>query len=76
MSRIPPKVSFITPYEYHEYPKWLHSEGKLSVLVQNEAEEAAALGKKPAANKLMTFVEEVQESDPVPKRRGRPARDK
>lgn len=34
-------------YEYQEYPKWVHPEGKPSLIVQSYDEEQAALGGDP-----------------------------
>jgi hypothetical protein len=36
--------NFTAPYEYREYPKWVTLADGSGIIVENEAEESAALG--------------------------------
>ena len=48
--------NFSAPYVYHEFPKWVELANGERIIVNNEEEEAAAIGEdKPAREDL--FVE-------------------
>ena len=48
--------NFTAPYVYHEFPKWVELANGERIIVNNEEEEAAAIGEEVPAREAL-FVE-------------------
>lgn len=53
------------PYVFHEYPKWIHPEGRKPCIVHNAEEEAEHMGAAPPV-KAATVNVAVKASKPEP----------